>query len=181
MSIPIDWLQQNFGDVEASITAPPLRILIVEDQPSMAAVLAHKVDKLRRWFPKAEVLTRHTMAEALALISIDPPPDSILLDLSLPDSDMKETISRVASFTQRSAVVIITGHTGHEVEELLIGQEVEVLRKTGPVFQSDDIIRAIVRAMMRRKTVQSEQRMAKFAQVLQQLQEIQDAPQNLGG
>lgn len=177
MSRPVEW---DMDDLDASLASAPLRILIVEDQPSVALVVAAKIERIRAWFPRAMVMTVHTMQDALETIHRDPAPDSVVLDLWLPDSDMKSTIAMVASISSRSAVVILTGDKSKEIDELLVGQEVEVIRKTGTAFQTDEILRAVVRSIMKRKNAQSEERLARMAQALEELQEIQNAPTQNG-
>src|SRR4051812_38730876 len=79
------------------------QILVVEDDRTtcrlLAAIFAHL-----GW----EVLIAPTVAEALA--SLDPPPDRILLALSLPDGDGAEVLRHVRSARLPTRVVVTTGY-----------------------------------------------------------------------
>jgi len=146
----------------APALSTPLQILIVEDDHNMALWVTKHLDPLKEAFPRASIAVVHTWADAEKVIAADPPPNVALLDLSLPDSKMVETINRVPMIEERCAVVIITGHNKDDVEKLLVDKKVEVLEKKPSLFGTGTIIRAIVRAW-ERKALQDEVQLFKGA------------------
>lgn len=134
----------------AALTDPP-RILIVEDDKMMAEWVAKNISPIRDVFPAAEITIVHELDEALSIIKQDPPPHAALLDLGLPKYTWQEVVVKVSEIEERTAVVIITGHKKTDVEALLIDKNVEVLEKEPGLWAPNHIIRAIVRALERRK------------------------------
>lgn len=149
-------------DACAPITSAPLYILIVEDSETVAAVIERTIGRLREWFPDAVIQAVTSWADAIRYINADPAPDLTLLDLTLPDATMHESIARVKHLEERTAVVIITGQKRETVEERLIDSEVEILEKNPSLWAGDGIIRAMARAMLRRNRVASEARFSRI-------------------
>lgn len=149
----------------------PLHVLIVEDDTHMAEWVQEHIKPLRAAFPRATIEIVNTWLAAQAAIASDPPPNVTLLDLTLPDSTMHETIARVSIIEQRSAVVIITGHKTEDVEALLVDRRVEVLHKSPSLFAPGNIIRAIYRALERKSMADEQQRFRGLRDILSTLAE----------
>lgn len=105
-----------------------LRILIVEDNSGMVTVMQQLVSPLLLKFPGSIVTVAHEMEEALSAIRTVPLPDIVLLDLSLPDSTIEETILRIDEIESQCPVLIVTGHAIDRVRKL-IARPVEVVEK----------------------------------------------------
>lgn len=129
----------------------PLRILIVEDDKMMAEWVSKNISPIRDVFPAAEITIVHEFDEATHIINLNPPPHAVLLDLGLPKYTWQEVVVKVSEIEERAAVVIITGHKKTDVEALLVDKNVEVLEKEPGLWAPNNIIRAIVRALERRK------------------------------
>lgn len=157
------------------LMASPLHILIVEDQESMAFAISQKVANLREWFPSARITLCGRWADAAKVIFAEPPPDATLLDLSLPDSTMHETISRVEQIAERTAVVIITGHAREKVMEMLAENDVPVFTKNPSLFSGMALILAIVQRMRSHRRERTDRRMVHMDDIITRLKEMQDA------
>lgn len=85
-----------------------MKILIVEDDPDTAALIAEWVKRIAR-----EIIVARTMEECLAQIERQTPkPQIIILDLKLPDSTVMETLEKISSIrdkTPDSFIVILSG------------------------------------------------------------------------
>lgn len=149
----------------------PLHVLIVEDDSHMAEWVQQHIEPLRAAFPRAVIEIVSTWLAAQSAIACEPPPNVTLLDLTLPDSTMLETIARVSIIEQRSAVVIITGHKTEDVEALLVDSRVEVLHKSPSLFMPGSIIRAIYRALARKEMADEQQRFKGLREILSTLAE----------
>lgn len=107
-----------------------LRILIVEDDLSMARMLAHLMDPIRAEFPNSEVDMVHNFEDAKRIIQGIPPPDIALMDLSLPPLRHQDTISRFHEIEGRCALVIVSGHSPNEIRKLLGERQIPIVHKT---------------------------------------------------
>ena len=83
-----------------------LRVLVIEDNDGDARLLQ---EALRAGSATAVELERaRTLTEGLARLD-GPPPDAVLLDLNLPDSQGMETLRRVCTRAPRTPVIVLTG------------------------------------------------------------------------
>lgn len=119
-----------------------LRILIVDDQPTMQAALDLMLEPLRLAWPDCVIIKADTFEQAVAIANKLPSPDVILLDLSLPDSTMESTLLRLSELSNRCPVVIITGHREESLKSAGFKDEVPVIFKDSS-FIGEKIIRAI--------------------------------------
>ncbi|HEX2162704.1 MAG TPA: response regulator [Thermoanaerobaculia bacterium] len=89
-----------------SIRTAPIKLLAVEDDPSLAFVLEEALAHTR----EAEIDA--TMASSLkeALRRLDHDFQLVLLDLSLPDSDGLDTLARVRERRPEVPVIVLTGN-----------------------------------------------------------------------
>ncbi len=96
----------------ASASGEPLTILLVEDNPGDARLVA---ESLRRAAPFAYTLEHvETLGDAVDLVGRSEP-DLVLLDLSLPDSAGVDTIRGMLDVAPGVAVVVLTGSDDEEM------------------------------------------------------------------
>jgi DNA-binding NtrC family response regulator len=101
-----------------------MNILIVDDEPQVAEVLARS---LSRQGHQARVA--HSGAEALQAVN-EAPPDAMFLDVSMPGMNGLDVLARVRETRPGLAVVVITGHaTPDEIEEVKRLGAVDVIPK----------------------------------------------------
>jgi DNA-binding NtrC family response regulator len=101
-----------------------MNILIVDDEPQVAEVLARS---LSRQGHQARIV--NSGEEALKLID-EPSLDAMFLDISMPGMNGLDVLARVRSTRPALAVVVITGHaTPDEIEEVKRLGAVDVIPK----------------------------------------------------
>jgi len=102
----------------------PMNILIVDDEPQVAEVLAKS---LGRQGHRTTVV--HSGEDALKLIGTAAP-DALFLDVSMPGINGLEVLAEVRRTRPQLAVVVITGHaTPEEVEQVKKLGAVDVIPK----------------------------------------------------
>jgi CheY-like chemotaxis protein len=105
-----------------------MRILIVDDEPHVADILARS---LSREGHKTEVA--HSGEEALRLIH-DTHPDALFLDVAMPGMSGLAVLAEVKRRRPSLPVVVITGHaTPEEVDQVRRLGAVEVITKPAPL------------------------------------------------
>src|ERR1700748_1859304 len=102
----------------------PSRILVVEDESVCADLM--KIS-LSRDFPKATITVVNTLEKTLEIIRSNEPPDIVMLDLTLADSDRDNTLRHLPEIHSRAQVVIATGEP---VEAIPKDEEVSIIDKT---------------------------------------------------
>lgn len=113
----------------------------------MQQIIASVIEHIRLAWPNSTVQTAESFDSAIEIVNRLPCPDIVLLDLSLPDSTMEETISRLGQITDRCPVLIITGHTPDELSKAGFEGQVPVMQKGGDLkLFADTIIRGIALA-----------------------------------
>ncbi len=85
-------------------TDVPLRILLVEDDPGMALLVAERLAEVEGW----NVSTAASAAECLSHIA-EHAVDIVLLDRGLPDADGATVIADVLAHRPDAAIVMLTG------------------------------------------------------------------------
>jgi PAS domain S-box-containing protein len=126
----------------------PVKVLLVEDSPSDAALLQ---ESLSTSAPGQFQLTHvETLTEGLAQLSKEPH-DVMLLDLSLPDSIGRETFLRARAAAPEMPIVVLTGAAGEAIGLEAVRQGVQDYLRKG---QTDgaQIARAIRYAIERART-----------------------------
>lgn len=123
-----------------------MKILIVEDSRTKAKLMEELVKPLKDRFPGSSVILAERMVDALAIIMQDPSPDIVMLDLSLPDSNWKDTILKLDEIEDRAPVVIVTAHPEQAVRDLMEGRDTPIV-DNGPGF-IDRILTTIIRAII---------------------------------
>ncbi|OLC50087.1 MAG: DNA-binding response regulator [Acidobacteria bacterium 13_1_40CM_65_14] len=119
------------------------RILIVEDDPDIAALVAHYLDK-------AGFTTEHIVSgrDALAAIAAKPP-DLVVLDLMLPQVDGLEICRTVRSDRKTAAIPIIMLTARVDESERIVGLELGADDYLAKPFSPNELV-ARVRALLRR-------------------------------
>ena len=97
------------------MSAPAVKVLLVEDSPSDAALLRESLEQCG--FESFTFTHAETLAEAIALLRREPF-DLLLLDLSLPDSTGADTFRHARVAAPHLPIVLLTG-----VEDEQIGLE----------------------------------------------------------
>jgi len=119
------------------------RILIVEDDPDIAQLVAH-------YLAKAGYTTERIASGRDALASIAAkPPDLVILDLMLPQVDGLEVCRAVRSDKHTAAVPIIMLTARSEESERIVGLELGADDYLAKPFSPNELV-ARVRALLRR-------------------------------
>jgi CheY-like chemotaxis protein len=88
--------------------ASPLRVLLLDDDPFMLALLEDMLDDLSEAHGSFDVASATSAKAALALLS-QASRDLLVCDLSMPDMDGIEFLRLVAEGHYRGAVVLLSG------------------------------------------------------------------------
>jgi len=119
------------------------RILVVEDDPDIAHLVA-------RYLDKAGFQTEHASTGRDALLAISArPPDLVILDLMLPQVDGLEVCRIVRADAATSALPIIMLTARAEESERIVGLEVGADDYLAKPFSPNELV-ARVRALLRR-------------------------------
>jgi CheY-like chemotaxis protein len=101
-----------------------MEILIVDDEPEVAEVLARSLNRQGH-----RTTVAHSGEEALACLA-NLTPDAMFLDVSMPGMNGLDVMAEVKRLKPELAVVIITGHaTADEVERVKALGAVDVIQK----------------------------------------------------
>ena len=125
------------------MTEMALRILIVEDDPDIAELVA-------RYLDKAGFLTERAASgrEALQMVGAKPP-DLVVLDLMLPHVDGLEVCRLIRSSDATAAIPIIMVTARAEESERIVGLELGADDYLAKPFSPNELV-ARVRALLRR-------------------------------
>ena len=123
------------------------RILIVEDDPDIAALLAHSLGKAG-----FDARTHHTGADVIGLVRRDPP-DLLLLDVMLPGLDGREICRLLRGNPQTAAIPIIMVTARAEEADRIAGLELGADDYVTKPFSPQEVV-ARVRALLRRSSRQ---------------------------
>jgi len=101
-----------------------MQILIVDDEPEVAEVLAKSLNRQGH-----QTTVVHSGVEALDHLKTSAP-DAVFLDVSMPGMNGLDVLQQVKQMRPSLAVVVITGHaTPDEVEEVKRLGAVDVITK----------------------------------------------------
>ena len=78
-----------------------IHILIVEDEKPMADLMERLVKPLLSHFAGSQVTVAHKLVDALLTVRAYNAPDIVLLDLTLPDSDIENTMNHIDEIDSR--------------------------------------------------------------------------------
>jgi DNA-binding response OmpR family regulator len=119
------------------------RILVVEDDPDIAALLAHHLGRVG-----FAARTHHTGEDVVALIRREPP-DLLLLDVMLPGLDGREICRLLRSDPQTAAIPIIMVTARADEADRIAGLELGADDYVTKPFSPNEVV-ARVRALLRR-------------------------------
>lgn len=115
-----------------------MKILIVDDEPQVAEVLARS---LAREGHTAEVA--HSGEEALRRLGVAEP-DALFLDVSMPGMNGLDVLAEVKRRRPSLPVVVITGHaTPDEMDEVRRLGAVDVIAKPAPLTHYQQALRRL--------------------------------------
>lgn len=134
-----------------------MRILIVEDSPELAKLIARYVKGIAR-----EIIIAESMAQADAIIHQANPFDLVTLDLNLPDSRVEDTIAKIQEIKRTNPdglLVVITGVVRPEDQAKIMKSgadgymyKVDIMGKPNTFLQTlADICRSVVATPTRYK------------------------------
>ena len=83
------------------------RILIVDDDSDLRALLVEQFN----CHDEFEILEADTALAALSTVDADHP-DVVIMDVSLPDMDGRDAVTKMRQGGYKSPIIMITGHTG---------------------------------------------------------------------
>lgn len=124
-----------------------LRVLIVEDEPNVAVMLELIIAPILKEWPNSTITKVRSFAEAEKIINSLPFPDVAIVDLTLPDSSMEQTIKNLSTLNARCPVVIITGHPREALIRLGLPFDAPVVFKNDEI-NPNVIVNAIARALI---------------------------------
>jgi signal transduction histidine kinase len=143
------------------MSPPPIRLLLVEDNPADALLLRHTLAEA----PAQSFHITHVelIADAVARLASDSF-DAVLLDLSLPDSPALNTLSRVMAAAPHLPVVVMTGldDEAKAIEAVRAGAQDFLIKGHG---DGRLLVRSIRYAMERK---QAEQQLKTLNETLEQ-------------
>lgn len=127
----------------APVQVKPIKLLAVEDDPSLSFVLEEALAHTRE--AEIDATMASSLAEALRQLARNEF-QLVLLDLSLPDSDGIETLSRVREQQPEVPIVVLTGNDDPELARRIVELGVDDYLLKGEVGSGRliDAIRAAV-------------------------------------
>lgn len=105
-----------------------MEILLVEDQYAMALVIESAIRKVTSRFAGCAITVVAKLEDAKAIIARHAP-DFIILDLTLSDSSMEETLKHVEDMEGKSPLLILTGHDVDRVKAEIPNLAVDIASK----------------------------------------------------
>jgi DNA-binding NarL/FixJ family response regulator len=119
-----------------------IRVLIVDDHPLVARATANEVRMVKR---DAETRLAGSVEEAELVIAAWEPPDTILLDLRLPDTDGLSGLVRLHRLAPNATIAIISAETDPQVMRDAFSQGARgYLTKTRDIDQFTDGLRKVL-------------------------------------
>jgi signal transduction histidine kinase/HPt (histidine-containing phosphotransfer) domain-containing protein len=136
----------------------PVDVLLVEDSEADARLL---LEALREANGRFRVRHVETLEDALGCIRSDPLPDTILLDLSLPDSRGIETLDRVIAAAPHLPILVLTGLDDEAIATEAIRKGAQDYLVKGEV--NGLLVRRAIRYARQRKQMEEELKKADAA------------------
>ena len=126
-----------------------LRILLIEDNPDHAALVKRRLIKAEH--ADIQVVWNETFAEGVASLESDAGYDAILLDLSLPDSTLAETLPAMLPLALQCPILVLTSLDEREVALKAVRQGAQDFLVKSHI-SGELLLRAIRHAIDRKKT-----------------------------
>lgn len=117
----------GYPDIPLRVGLPPLRILIVDDEPVARRVLQEEVELL----PDLELVGEAENGRAALDKITAVRPDLVLLDLQMPESGGFDVIGQLRSGTQFPAIIIVTAFDQYAIQALEQGAIDYLLKPVG--------------------------------------------------
>ncbi|MGH7392464.1 MAG: response regulator [Candidatus Rokuibacteriota bacterium] len=115
-----------------------MRILIVDDEPHVAEILANSLVR-----DGHDATVAHSGEEALRLLG-PAQPDALFLDVSMPGMSGLDVLAEVKRRRPSLPVVVITGHaTEDEVDQVKRLGAIDVIEKPAPLTHYQGAIRRL--------------------------------------
>lgn len=124
-----------------------LRVLIVEDGVHYGDLIRRTLCTLERVCGRVEVTATNTFASAARIVADKVPQDIVVLDLTLSDSTMEQTLARLAEIEGNAPTVIVTGTPRTLVERYLGLPSVPVVEKGPELFTKGYLTGIVVNAI----------------------------------
>ena len=129
----------------------PLRLLLIEDNPGDVRLVQENM----RERPYVKIQVAETLQDGLEILE-DRPPDVILLDLGLPDSQGIDTVQKVVTAAPEVPVIVLTGLDDEEVGVSAVKAGAQDYLMKGQ--WAEQLLPRIIRFALERSEVQSELR-----------------------
>jgi two-component system, OmpR family, response regulator MprA len=133
---------------------PAMRLLVVDDDPSVREALALVLD-----LNGFEVTTAIDGRDAIRTLAIESP-DAVILDVLMPGLDGLEVCRRIRAVGNRTPVLMLTART--EVSERVAGLEAGADEYLAKPFAREELV-ARLRALLRRTGWEGDEQVLRFA------------------
>jgi PAS domain S-box-containing protein len=134
----------------------PIHILYIEDNPWDRRLISRILSAVRS--PSFILTTAETLAEGLSCIRSEPPPDIILLDLNLPDSQGLSTLSAVIGSVSHTPIVICSANDDEDTAVQAVQGGAQDYLTKGKI--SSDVLVRTIRYALERKHIEDSLRAA---------------------
>ncbi|WP_228893876.1 response regulator [Pseudoduganella aquatica] len=141
---------QETSQESHSAQATPLRVLLLDDDSFMLALLEDMLDELGSF----DVAGASSAKAALALLA-QAPPDLLICDLSMPDMDGIEFLRLAAEARYRGAVVLLSGMDAgvlRAAERLAMAQGLVILGACSKPVAATELGRLVALAAAHRQS-----------------------------
>lgn len=122
----------------------PLRILIVDDEPSLAKAI---MGTLKRSFPDAYFALAGNGSEALLLLDTDAPFDVVISDFTMPGITGSELLNQIAARGKNIGLVLCSGGSREFTDKQMRAQCPSHASFVPKPFTSEELVAAVRRAM----------------------------------
>ena len=132
----------------------PLRVLLLDDDPFMLALLEDMLDDLSPRLGSFDVASATSAKAALALLA-EAPRDMLVCDLSMPDMDGIEFLRLVAEGDYRGTVVLLSGMDAgvlRAAERLAMAQGLTILGACRKPVAPAELGELVAQALAQRST-----------------------------
>jgi PAS domain S-box-containing protein len=131
------------------MTPKSIKVLLVEDDPGDALWIRELLEAAGRSLLKFELHHCNRLAEALEYLAAEPP-DAVLLDLGLPDSQGMQTLKSLIDVAPDLPVVVLTGLAEEEFGAAAVQQGAQDYLLKGRLNQ-DQLVRVLRYALERKR------------------------------
>lgn len=101
--------------MNAKTTPPPVRVLVVDDEPEVAEEMLEALS-----FQGIDGELAFSADEALSIIARDEAINAVVTDLKMPGTDGHAFLLKLMSRDTPPVVIVVTGHASAEIEKLVL-------------------------------------------------------------